>query len=732
MPVSLLSLPAELLLESCYIADALRHRLPSSLLREPAPSFVGFQLPPTLTPNSAPFTPLGAIAGEHIHTTTTGSDYFGVAGHDAEGFVLGSDPRALHVATTPGSERDFVTRPVSSALNAVDVDIVPQREARNGTGNLQGGLMSNQRRLTLPVAPNQRRSSARLLNPPNTRPQNPIKRRETLHSMSCICKELRSTLWPLLSNSMTLDLPKIQEILRSPTKYTFASGVRHLQVNLYPPDLTSLGDISAFLAIINTHLYSLRFRFHPLSRYSNPNAPMEAGSTNREPDSSTPFRKVFHLPRVRQVDSGQGIKHAPTFPHLVTLGFRGFGAISTLETSILQEAPTLGTLDIASHPLYISRTFDLVETLHSSCPALRNLRLEIDSGFAVNDLTPYTEYVEYGRTNHRHSEGEVLTLLHKIFSARTTSGIPSSTLESAADESCGSFSNLRKVDILSKGLRAVVTLEQWDALAKAIISTAPQLRSLTLPITPESWFRFKRSDNPERGEGIDHMEARPPGIRNILSRIVNLDANSRIDSLTKAAEDSSQFVSQRVGSSGEVLPDLDGSSHGLQHLEYLEFKLYSRPDRKLYDPLIHVDDHPFHSRVLPAERKVDVDPGRDGAWVPQSAATVITDENTLHSSRHEPGSQQIRTRPMAQPVMRWQSNGKLLGCEVYKVWSASFDRNHASSKPLTTPLGEYVAGQDGNPMQDVVMEHNGHFAGHDEAEGYKVEIKTRMSVHQRW
>jgi hypothetical protein len=64
------------------------------------------------------------------------------------------------------------------------------------------------------------------------------------------------------------------------------------------------------------------------------------------------------------------------FKYQKTLRLRGFGSISNLDTAILQQAPKLSTLDIACHPIPLSRAYDVVETLRQHCPLLENLRIK--------------------------------------------------------------------------------------------------------------------------------------------------------------------------------------------------------------------------------------------------------------------------------------------------------------------------------------------------------------------
>lgn len=197
---SLLSLPVELLLEIGKITDLLPSP-PSFQKPAPPASPSLFQLPPMLTPGSAPFTPLGRIADTG---TASGGDYFGnLGGGGVGGFVLGN-----------GGDQGMNGRR-GSVLESNNL-LHPQD--RRGSEQL------------LAVGPfGSRRSSLAASSHPSIHEEPKANSRagtETLRNLSEVSKELRERLWPLLLGTITLNLQKVKDILGSPAKDAFAQTVR--------------------------------------------------------------------------------------------------------------------------------------------------------------------------------------------------------------------------------------------------------------------------------------------------------------------------------------------------------------------------------------------------------------------------------------------------------------------------------------------------------------------------
>jgi hypothetical protein len=194
---TLLALPVELLLEIAKITD--RMPTPPSFQKPaPPPSPSLFQLPPMLTPGSAPFTPLGRIADTG---TANGGDYFGnLAGGDVGGFVLGGPDGGSRAASRRGSilEANNLLRP----------------DDRRGSENLLSVPGSRRPSIT---------TSALSSQPDKHGSQSGM---ETVRTLSEVSKELRERLWPLLLGTITLDLRKVKDILSSPAADAFAQTVR--------------------------------------------------------------------------------------------------------------------------------------------------------------------------------------------------------------------------------------------------------------------------------------------------------------------------------------------------------------------------------------------------------------------------------------------------------------------------------------------------------------------------
>lgn len=250
----------------------------------------------------------------------------------------------------------------------------------------------------------------------------------------------------------------------------------HLQLDLYPNDPTSLDDISTFLRIVHTHLHSLQFRFHPLPLSSNvdsarkgkgpgglassagrelDNRPLEDAVPQTPPETVEPRRKLFHLPCVAGFTNPSGPEGEPVFYELQTLRLKGFGAISTLEANILQQAPNLCTLDMACQPVALSRAYDVIESLKMYCPSLENLRMEIDPS-----ATASSRYAERSTVKEQNLDREICSFISKIFTPSNRSG---STTRSSdpAQAHRGSLRSLRSVDLLCVDFAAKIGLEDW-------------------------------------------------------------------------------------------------------------------------------------------------------------------------------------------------------------------------------------------------------------------------------
>lgn len=197
---SLLSLPVELLLEIGKITDLLPSP-PSFQKPAPPASPSLFQLPPMLTPGSAPFTPLGRIADTG---TASSGDYFGnLGGGGVGGFVLGN-----------GGEQGMTSRRGS----VLESNNLLHPEDRRGSEHLLGVGSFGSRRPS--IAPSSHPSIQ------DTSETNLKAGMETLRVLSEVSKELRERLWPLLLGTITLDLRKVKDILGSPAKVAFAQTVR--------------------------------------------------------------------------------------------------------------------------------------------------------------------------------------------------------------------------------------------------------------------------------------------------------------------------------------------------------------------------------------------------------------------------------------------------------------------------------------------------------------------------
>lgn len=251
----------------------------------------------------------------------------------------------------------------------------------------------------------------------------------------------------------------------------------HLQIDLYPNDPTFLEDVSAFLRIVHTHLYSLQFRFHPLPRPSvfnskgkgkqkdGPAAPSDPTANDirfdhaGEPAVGTvePRRKVFHLPSIGAHQSTSKMEREPALPELQTLRLKGFGFTSSLEANILRQAPNLSTLDIACQPVPLSRAYDINESLKMHCPLMEILRLEVDLGMTA---MPYVATSDERRTELGR---ELWSFVKQTFLPTNGNGnTPQNS--SSAEARPGSLRRLRSVDLLCKDFAACVDFEEWVCL----------------------------------------------------------------------------------------------------------------------------------------------------------------------------------------------------------------------------------------------------------------------------
>lgn len=185
--------------------------------------------------------------------------------------------------------------------------------------------------------------------------------------------------------------------------------------------------------------------------------------------------------------------------------------------------------------------------------------------------------------------------------------------------------------------------EPKESLARLMVENAPQLRSLKLPINPFLW-PF------DQGEGelpVVQLKANQDAEVRILSRVIKLDSTSWIDGR--------QFsqAGPRISASG-IIPGLhrtslssSSTSEYLRDLKYLEFKIATNRHQTILKPLIHVDDHPFHSRILPPAQKLDYDPTREGKFVSYQDPVTLTS------------------------TWRWETQDSTYECERYQAWAAS-------------------------------------------------------------
>lgn len=251
--------------------------------------------------------------------------------------------------------------------------------------------------------------------------------------------------------------------------------VSHLQVDLYPNDPTTLDDISAFVRIVHTHLYSLQLRFHPLPPSSATEAkgkgkekgrrttasdpspgPNQADPSDGEVRSGTvePRRKVFHLPSIIGYRGTTKSALEPAFPELQTLRLKGFGFTSSLEANILQEAPNLCTIDIACQPVSLSRGYDIIEILKTYCPLLENIRLEIALG---STTIPYLATSEERRDE---SGRELCSFVKQVFLPVGENSEASRQMGSS-EARPGSLRRLRSLDLLCRDFTASISVEEW-------------------------------------------------------------------------------------------------------------------------------------------------------------------------------------------------------------------------------------------------------------------------------
>lgn len=266
---------------------------------------------------------------------------------------------------------------------------------------------------------------------------------------------------------------------------------------------------------------------------------------------------------------------------------------------------------------------------------------------------------------------------------------------------------------------------QQGALAKTIVENAPLLRSLQLPVNPELHLLLAENEHSD----VLVAEQRQPE-QQILGSLLPLGnvnppdegINSNEPSLPRTMDASgSRPVEDQHASTRTFLIQPSPSSR-LEHLEYLEFKLCSERKQTIINPLIHPDDHPFHSRILPPEQKVDEDPGRIGRFV-ASALAVAPRQSSAEGDEIASGPLG-RESNVAASTWRWESSGKLMECEHYTVWSASIERS--SCLPPGGRAGGTV------DLSDIDMDRATASVRHGESGREAIRVVGRQSAHHRW
>lgn len=272
-------------------------------------------------------------------------------------------------------------------------------------------------------------------------------------------------------------------------------------------------------------------------------------------------------------------------------------------------------------------------------------------------------------------------------------------------------------------LDAIFDFLPQNSLAKIIVDNAPHLRALQLPVNPGVYHSPLVRDT----QGIDVANKRKEVEERVLYSLFALD-NTRYSGDRNITTDAIG-----PGSTGEepcrYFFGRPAPTSRLDHLEYLEFKLDSGRKQTIIDPLVHTDDHPFHSRILPPDEKVDEDPGRIGRFISNGVAVAAP------PGERSAESEEISLRPTAlagssatAPTWRWESSGKLLECEYYTVWSATIDRNGPPSCGSTSG----GISRDRSAVRLFDMDHRAASARKEGHSAEEMRVAVRESAHHRW
>jgi hypothetical protein len=273
-------------------------------------------------------------------------------------------------------------------------------------------------------------------------------------------------------------------------------------------------------------------------------------------------------------------------------------------------------------------------------------------------------------------------------------------------------------------LKKCLSFSLQDALAKVIVQSAPKLRRLQLPVNPGLDYL---SSEPEYSD--DTIERRRQAERIILGSLLSLgdsisvDDSINADEATPSRPQGTAFArppaEQHTTMRTFAIPP--SPALHLEHLEYLEFKVGSERRQTIIDPFIHPDDHPFHSRILPPEQKVDEDPGRIGRFVASGIAAA-----PVQPSSEPGGVAPVRTgEQLNVPIStwRWESSGKLLECEHYTVWTAIIER--------TIGHPRFAAGAPVD-VSDVDMDRGAASGRSGKDSSEVIRVTGRQSAHHRW
>lgn len=257
-----------------------------------------------------------------------------------------------------------------------------------------------------------------------------------------------------------------------------------------------------------------------------------------------------------------------------------------------------------------------------------------------------------------------------------------------------------------------------------IVENAPLLQTLQLPVNPGLQLL---SDTEYSNDFIEeHRQTEQQILGSLLalgepnSRDIGINSNEPLPPTTTDASGSRAAGDQHT--STRTFSVQSSPASRLEHLEHLELKLGSERKQTIIDPLIHPDDHPFHSRILPPEQKVAEDPGRIGRFVASGRAAAPRqssaegNEAILGSRGGEPN--------VAAATWRWESSGKLLECEHYTVWSACIERRLCPS-----PRGTTVETAD---LRDTDMDRAHASVRHGEGVREAIRVVARQSAHHRW